>query len=88
MFVRWRSKDLIARSQKAPSPRVVGPAALFGAAEAAGVDVFAMIREEPGNVSVKTIEREVFKLNAIRKVGLPDVLFADVAPKVPLSLKG
>jgi hypothetical protein len=30
--------------------------ALFGVAEAAGVDVFAVIREEPGNVSVKTIE--------------------------------
>ncbi|MEU7901136.1 DUF4158 domain-containing protein [Nonomuraea sp. NPDC049152] len=56
--------------------------ALFGAAEAAGVDVFAVIREEPGNVSVKTIEREVVKLTAIRKVGLPDDLFADVAPKV------
>ncbi|MEZ0070812.1 hypothetical protein ABH927_000143 [Planotetraspora sp. GP83] len=56
--------------------------ALFGAAEAAGVDVFAVIREEPGNVSVKTIEQEVFKLTAIRAVGLPDDLFADVAPKV------
>ncbi|MGV9838044.1 Tn3 family transposase [Nocardia niigatensis] len=56
--------------------------ALFGVAEVAGVDVFAAIREEPGNVSVKTIEREVFKLNAIRSVGLPEDLFADVAPKV------
>ncbi|MEU7878269.1 Tn3 family transposase [Microbispora bryophytorum] len=56
--------------------------ALFGVAEAAGVDVFAVIREEPGNVSVKTIEREVFKLTAIRAVGLPDDVFADVAPKV------
>ena len=59
--------------------------ALFGAAEAAGVDVFAVIREEPGNVSVKTIEREVFKLLAIRAVGLPDGLFADVAPKVLMA---
>jgi hypothetical protein len=46
------------------------------------VDVFAVIREEPGNVSAKTIEREVFKLTAIRAVGLPDDLFAEVAPKV------
>jgi hypothetical protein len=30
---------------------------------------------------VKTIEREVFKLGAIRQIGLPDGLFADVAPK-------
>ncbi|CAI7974471.1 hypothetical protein FRAHR75_1390012 [Frankia sp. Hr75.2] len=49
------------------------------------MDVFAVIREEPGNVSVKTIEREVFKLTAIRAVGLPEGLFADVAPKVLAS---
>ncbi|WP_433327360.1 DUF4158 domain-containing protein [Spirillospora sp. CA-294931] len=29
------------------------------AEEAAGADVFALVREEPGNASVKTIEREV-----------------------------
>jgi len=40
------------------------------------------IREEPGNVSVKTIEREVFKLRAIKAVGLPDGIFADIAPKI------
>jgi len=56
--------------------------ALFDAAEVTGVDVFTAIREEPGNVSVKTIEREVFKLRAIKAVGLPDGLFADVAPKI------
>jgi Domain of unknown function (DUF4158) len=39
--------------------------------EGPGEDVFAAIREEPGNVSVKTIEREVFKLGAIEAVGLP-----------------
>ena len=46
------------------------------------MDVFAAIRDEPGNVSVKTIGQEAFKLGAIRAVGLPDDLFADVAPKV------
>jgi Tn3 transposase DDE domain len=51
----------------------------------AGVDLFTTIREEPGNVSVKTIEREVFKLRAIKAVGLPDGLFADVAPKILAS---
>jgi hypothetical protein len=63
-------------------PEAEDEGALFGAAEAAGLDVFAVIREEPGNVSVRTIEREVFKLLAIRAVGLPDGLFVDVAPKV------
>jgi hypothetical protein len=47
-----------------------------------GVDVFAAIRDEPGNVSVKTIGQETFKLGAIRAAGLPGDLFADVAPKV------
>ncbi len=44
--------------------------------------MFAAIRDEPGNVSVKIIGQETFKLGAIRAVGLPDDLFADVAPKV------
>jgi hypothetical protein len=30
---------------------------LFGAAEVTGVDVFAAIRDEPGNVSVKTVSQ-------------------------------
>ncbi len=61
---------------------------LFGAAEVTGVDVFAAIREEPGNVSVKTIGQEAFKLGAIRAVSLPDDLFADVAPKVLAGWRG
>ena len=50
-----------------------------GAEEEPGAEVFATIREEPGNVSVRTIEREVFKLGAIRAAGLPGDLFDDVA---------
>jgi hypothetical protein len=66
----------------------VGPGdngTLFDAAEVAGVDVFAAIRDEPGNVSVKTIGQEASKLSAIRAVGLPGDIFADVAPKVLAS---
>lgn len=40
--------------------------------------MFAAIREEPGNVSVKTMEREVFKLGAIKAVGLREGVFGDV----------
>ncbi|TKK84234.1 hypothetical protein FDA94_30385 [Herbidospora galbida] len=61
--------------------------ALFDAAELSGADVFARIREEPGNVSVKTIEKEVAKLKAVRQVGLPDDLFSDVAPRILASLR-
>ena len=53
--------------------------------EEPGAEVLAAIREEPGNVSVKTIEREVFKLGAIKAVGLPGGLFDDVAPAVLLG---
>jgi hypothetical protein len=48
----------------------------------AGTDVFAAVRDEPGNVSVKTIGQEAFKLGAIRAVGLPGDMFDDIAPKV------
>ena len=41
-----------------------------------------MIRDEPGNVSVKTIGQEAFKLGAIRAAGLPGDLFAGAAPMV------
>lgn len=34
---------------------------------------------------MKSIEREVFKLGAIRAVGLPEDLFADIAPAVLLA---
>ena len=76
---------LITRAADPGDEEDAGPGqagALFGAAEVAGVDVFAAVRDEPGNVSVKTIGQEAFKLRSIRAVGLPDDLFADVAPKV------
>ncbi len=79
-----RMRALIARTAD-PGDQDAGPGddgALFGAAEVAGTDVFAAVRDEPGNVSVKTIGQEAFKLGAIRAVGLPGDLFADVAPRV------
>jgi hypothetical protein len=47
-----------------------------------GAELFAVIREEPGNVSVTTMRREVVKLAAITAIGLPEGLFDDVAPGV------
>jgi hypothetical protein len=43
-----------------------------------GREVFAQVRTDPGNVSLKTCETETAKLAAIRTVGLPATLFADV----------
>ncbi|MGI5200382.1 hypothetical protein ACQEU6_02040 [Spirillospora sp. CA-108201] len=36
----------------------------------------------PGNISLESMLREIDKLTAIRTIGLPEGLFADVAPKV------
>ncbi len=40
------------------------------------------IKEAPGNVSLETMLSEIDKLVAVRAIGLPPGLFADVAPKV------
>ncbi|PRX41754.1 uncharacterized protein DUF4158 [Nonomuraea fuscirosea] len=45
--------------------------------------VLALIKAMPGNVSLDSMLTEIRKLNAIRAIGLPTALFADVAPKVP-----
>ena len=42
----------------------------------------ALIKSVPGNVSLESMLAEIRKLTAIRAVGLPPGLFADVAPKV------
>jgi TnpA family transposase len=51
-------------------------------ADAAGTDVLSLIKSVPGNVSLETMLTEIRKLRAVRAVGLPAGLFADVAPKV------
>ena len=47
-----------------------------------GEDVLALIKAAPGNVSLDTMLVEIAKLEAIRAIGLPSDLFADVAPVV------
>jgi len=47
-----------------------------------GEDVLALIKAAPGNVSLDTMLVEIAKLEAIRAIGLPADLFADVAPIV------
>jgi hypothetical protein len=44
--------------------------------------VLALVKSVPGNVSLNSMLAEVRKLQAIRAIGLPPGLFADVAPKV------
>jgi hypothetical protein len=55
-----RMLALIARAADPSDEEDAGPGeagTLFGAAEVTGVDVFAAIRDEPGNVSVKTVSQ-------------------------------
>jgi hypothetical protein len=47
--------------------------------------VLALIKAMPGNTSLESMLREIDKLTAIRAIGLPEGLFADVAPKVLAS---
>ena len=44
--------------------------------------MLALVKAVPGNVSLESMLTEIRKLTAIRAVGLPPDLFADVAPKV------
>ena len=50
--------------------------------EGDGEDVLALIKAAPGNVSLDTMLTEIAKLEAIRAIGLPPDLFADIAPPV------
>lgn len=47
--------------------------------------VLALIKSVPGNVSLDSMLTETGKLRAVRAVGLPGGLFADVAPRVVAS---
>ncbi len=44
--------------------------------------LFGLIKSMPGNVSLESMMTEISKLEAVRAVGLPARMFADVAPKV------
>ncbi len=46
------------------------------------------VKEAPGNVSLETMLTEIDKLAAVRAIGVPAGLFADVAPKVVASWRG
>ena len=51
-------------------------------ADLAGEDVLSLIKSVPGNVSLDSMLTEIRKVRAVRAVGLPAGLFADIAPKV------
>src|ERR1035441_6993290 len=60
--------------------------ALAGADDDDQDSVLALVKSVPGNVSLNSMLTEIRKLLAIRAIGLPPGLFADVAPKVVSSI--
>ena len=65
--------------------------ALFAAGdddEPSDPSVLASIRSDVGNVSLNTMLTEIAKLEAVRAVGLPGDLFADVTPKIVTAWRG
>src|ERR1035441_4760906 len=56
--------------------------ALAGADDDDQDSVLALVKSVPGNVSLNSMLTEIRELLAIRAIGLPPGLFADVAPKV------
>lgn len=51
-------------------------------AETVPSTVLGLIKSEPSNVSLESMMTEIGKLEAVRAIGLPGDLFADVAPRV------
>ncbi len=52
--------------------------------------LLALIKAATGNVSLASMLTEISRLEAVRAIGLPDGLFADVAPRVvaAVTLRG
>jgi TnpA family transposase len=61
---------------------LVAPAGDEGGELEGGSRVLASIRSDPGNVSLNTMLTEIAKLEAVREIGVPDEVFADIGPKI------
>jgi hypothetical protein len=53
-----------------------------------GPAILAAIRSDPRNVSLNTMLTEIAKLEAVRAVGVPADVFADVPPKIMTGWRG
>jgi hypothetical protein len=73
---RLRLNQLVFGVPDKPAADTVGPG---------GSDVLAWVKTDPGRLSLNTMLTEIGKLEAIRAVGLPADLLAQVAPKVVTS---
>ncbi len=86
--LRQAEKTLVSRiSGRLPGEVRARLLALVSADEGDGdseadLGLLALIKAATGNVSLASMLTEVSRLEAVRAIGLPDGLFADVAPKV------
>jgi hypothetical protein len=69
-------------AERVDPPAVARLEALIVADDDDEEDVLGLIKTAPGNVSLDTTLVEISKLEAIRAVGLPADLFADIAPVI------
>jgi hypothetical protein len=69
-------------AERVDPPAVARLEALIVADDDDEEDVLGVIKAAPGNVSLDTMLVEISKLEAIRAVGLPADLFADIAPVI------
>lgn len=56
--------------------------------DAEGPMILASIRTDAGNVSLNTMLTEIAKLEAVRAIGVPGDVFADIAPKIVTAWRG
>jgi len=80
---RRQSEDALF-AQTAARLEVAGavPERLLSLVSKTNDDLLAEIKADPGNVSLETMLTEIHKLRSLCAIGLPEKLFADVAPKV------
>lgn len=64
---------------------LVAPVGDEGGELEGGSAVLASIRSDPGNVSLNTMLTEIAKLEAVRDIGVPDEVFAEIGPKIVKS---
>ncbi|WUV44930.1 Tn3 family transposase [Nocardia vinacea] len=87
-----RGSDRLPESVRARLLALIAP--LGGGEEALDDDaedgraVLAAIRSDPGNVSLNTMLTEIAKLEAVRAVGVPADVFADIGPKIVTGWRG
>src|SRR5450755_2898317 len=79
---RWLAERIASRIPAAAADRTEALIAVGDEEDAESGGVLGLIKSAAGNVSLETMLLEIDKLEAVRAIGLPAGLFADVTPRV------